>query len=180
MPIVLDCDPGHDDAIAILLALACPEVELRGVTTVAGNQTLEKTTATRSSCSSSPAAPTCRWQPALTAPLRADLRVAAHVHGESGLDGPSLPEPTSGRRRARGRLPRRADRARRRARPDRAADERRAHARAPPRRARPPRADRLDGWGDRGGQRDARCGVQHLRRSRRRRPRCSERDPASR
>src|SRR5262249_56241342 len=43
-PIVLDCDPGHDDAIALLLALASPEVELVAVTTVAGNQTLEKTT----------------------------------------------------------------------------------------------------------------------------------------
>ncbi|HKI93519.1 MAG TPA: nucleoside hydrolase, partial [Gaiellaceae bacterium] len=44
VPIVIDCDPGHDDAIAILLALASPEVELRGITTVAGNQTLDKTT----------------------------------------------------------------------------------------------------------------------------------------
>ena len=43
--ILLDCDPGHDDAIALLLALASPELELLGVTTVAGNQTLEKTTA---------------------------------------------------------------------------------------------------------------------------------------
>src|SRR5919199_925836 len=43
--IVLDCDPGHDDAIALLLALAEPELEVVGVTTVAGNQTLEKTTA---------------------------------------------------------------------------------------------------------------------------------------
>ena len=43
--ILLDCDPGHDDAIALLLALASPEVVLLGVTTVAGNQTLEKTTA---------------------------------------------------------------------------------------------------------------------------------------
>src|SRR5579862_4853983 len=42
--IVIDCDPGHDDAIAILLALASPEVELIGVTTVGGNQTLDKTT----------------------------------------------------------------------------------------------------------------------------------------
>jgi hypothetical protein len=42
--IVMDCDPGHDDAMAILLALASPELELLGVTTVAGNQTLDKTT----------------------------------------------------------------------------------------------------------------------------------------
>ena len=44
-PILIDCDPGHDDAIALLLALASPELELLGVTTVSGNQTLEKTTA---------------------------------------------------------------------------------------------------------------------------------------
>jgi len=42
--IVLDTDPGHDDAIALLLALASPEVEVLGVTSVSGNQTLEKTT----------------------------------------------------------------------------------------------------------------------------------------
>ena len=46
IPILIDCDPGHDDAMAILLALASPEVEVRGITTVGGNQTLEKTTAT--------------------------------------------------------------------------------------------------------------------------------------
>jgi len=44
-PILIDCDPGHDDAIALLLALASPEVDILGVTSVAGNQTLDKTTA---------------------------------------------------------------------------------------------------------------------------------------
>ena len=44
VPVILDCDPGHDDAIALLLALASPEIELVGVTTTHGNQTLEKTT----------------------------------------------------------------------------------------------------------------------------------------
>ena len=44
-PILIDCDPGHDDAMALLLALASPELELLGVTTVHGNQTLDKTTA---------------------------------------------------------------------------------------------------------------------------------------
>ena len=42
--VLVDCDPGHDDAIALLLALASPELEVLGITTVAGNQTLEKTT----------------------------------------------------------------------------------------------------------------------------------------
>lgn len=42
--IILDCDPGHDDAVAILLALGNPEIELVGVTTVGGNQSLEKVT----------------------------------------------------------------------------------------------------------------------------------------
>src|SRR5207244_2337412 len=44
-PVILDCDPGHDDAIALLLALASPDLELLGVTTTHGNQTLAKTTA---------------------------------------------------------------------------------------------------------------------------------------
>src|ERR1700754_2917103 len=43
-PVIIDCDPGHDDAMALLLALASPELELVAVTTVAGNQTIEKVT----------------------------------------------------------------------------------------------------------------------------------------
>jgi purine nucleosidase/pyrimidine-specific ribonucleoside hydrolase len=44
VPVLLDCDPGHDDAMAILLAAASPAIDLLGITTVAGNQTLPKTT----------------------------------------------------------------------------------------------------------------------------------------
>ena len=94
-PIVIDCDPGHDDAIAILLALASPEVELRGITTVAGNQTLDKTTRNALKVLELANRTDVPVAAGADAPLRRTLRVAAHVHGESGLDGPSLPEPTT-------------------------------------------------------------------------------------
>jgi pyrimidine-specific ribonucleoside hydrolase len=95
IPIVIDCDPGHDDAIAILLALASPEVELRGITTVAGNQTLDKTT--RNALKVLELAGRTDIPVAVGAdrPLVRELRTAANVHGESGLDGPDLPEPTT-------------------------------------------------------------------------------------
>jgi pyrimidine-specific ribonucleoside hydrolase len=95
IPVLIDCDPGHDDAIAILLALASPEVELRGVTTVAGNQTLDKTT--RNALKVLELADRTEVPVAVgaDAPLKRTLRTAANVHGESGLDGPDLPEPTT-------------------------------------------------------------------------------------
>jgi inosine-uridine nucleoside N-ribohydrolase len=93
--IVIDCDPGHDDAMAILLALASPEVELIGVTTVAGNQTLDKTTRNALVTLEVGGRPDIPVAAGADAPLRRELRTAAHVHGESGLDGPELPEPTA-------------------------------------------------------------------------------------
>jgi pyrimidine-specific ribonucleoside hydrolase len=93
-PIVIDCDPGHDDAIAILLALASPEVELRGITTVAGNQTLEKTTRNALKVLELVGRTDIPVAAGADRPLRRALRTAAHVHGESGLEGPDLPEPT--------------------------------------------------------------------------------------
>ncbi len=93
IPIVIDCEPGHDDAIAILLALASPEVELRGITTVAGNQTLEKTTRNALKVLELAGRTDVPVAAGAAAPLERTLRVAAHVHGESGLDGPDLPEP---------------------------------------------------------------------------------------
>jgi len=93
-PIVIDCDPGHDDAIAILLALASPELELLGVTTVAGNQTLDKTTRNALVTLEIAGRSDVPVAAGAAAPLRRDLRTAAHVHGETGLDGPELPEPS--------------------------------------------------------------------------------------
>lgn len=90
-PIILDCDPGHDDAIALLLALASPEVELLGVTTVHGNQTLEKTTANALRVLDLVGRTDVTVAPGADRPLVRELTVASHVHGDSGLDGPALP-----------------------------------------------------------------------------------------
>jgi pyrimidine-specific ribonucleoside hydrolase len=94
-PIVIDCDPGHDDAFAIMLAAASPEVELRAVTTVAGNQTLDKTTKNALKVLELIDRTDIPVAAGADKPLARELRTAAHVHGESGLDGPDLPEPTT-------------------------------------------------------------------------------------
>jgi inosine-uridine nucleoside N-ribohydrolase len=90
-PIVIDCDPGHDDAIAILLALASPELDVRGVTTVSGNQTLEKTTANALRVLEFAGRADIPVAAGADRPLLREQFVAAYVHGESGLDGPDLP-----------------------------------------------------------------------------------------
>src|ERR671924_2271457 len=92
-PILLDCDPGHDDAIALLLALASPEVELLGVTTVAGNETIEKTTRNALKVLEFVGRTDVPVHVGCERPLVREQWAAAYVHGESGLDGPSLPEP---------------------------------------------------------------------------------------
>jgi len=94
-PIILDCDPGHDDAIAILLALASPELELLGITTVSGNQTLDKTTVNALRILEFAGRTDVPVHAGADAPLVRVRDVAAHVHGESGLDGPDLPAPTT-------------------------------------------------------------------------------------
>src|SRR5919197_687576 len=94
--ILLDCDPGHDDAIALLLALASPELELLGVTTVAGNQTLEKTTANAIRVLEHVGREDVPVAAGADRPLVRAPFVAAYVHGETGLDGPDLP-PARGR-----------------------------------------------------------------------------------
>jgi inosine-uridine nucleoside N-ribohydrolase len=92
-PILLDCDPGHDDAIALLLALASPELDLLGVTTVAGNQTLEKTTANALRVLELVGRGDVPVAAGADRPLARELFIAAYVHGESGMDGPALPDP---------------------------------------------------------------------------------------
>jgi inosine-uridine nucleoside N-ribohydrolase len=93
-PIIIDCDPGHDDAAALLLALASEEVDLLGVTTVAGNQTLEKTTANAIrvlDCAGRTDVPVAAGA---NRPLMRELHVAADIHGETGLEGAELPPPS--------------------------------------------------------------------------------------
>jgi purine nucleosidase/pyrimidine-specific ribonucleoside hydrolase len=92
--IILDCDPGHDDAIALLLALASPEVALLGVTTVSGNQTLDKTTANAIRVLDHVGHGEIAVAAGAPRPLVRERHVAAHVHGETGLDGPDLPPPS--------------------------------------------------------------------------------------
>jgi purine nucleosidase len=91
--ILLDCDPGHDDAIALLLALASPEAELLGVTTVAGNQTLAKTTANAIRVLEFVGRDDVPVAAGADRPLVREQVVASNVHGETGLDGPDLPPP---------------------------------------------------------------------------------------
>jgi inosine-uridine nucleoside N-ribohydrolase len=93
IPVLLDCDPGHDDAMAMLLALASPEVELLGITTVAGNQTLAKTTANALRVLEFAGRGDVAVAAGADRPLVREPAVAADVHGETGLDGPDLPPP---------------------------------------------------------------------------------------
>lgn len=93
IPVIIDCDPGHDDAMAILWALAAPEIDIKAITTVAGNQTIEKVTAnaikvlTKAGRYDIPVAIGARD------PLMRKLVIGGQiVHGESGLEGPVLPD----------------------------------------------------------------------------------------
>lgn len=91
--IILDCDPGHDDAIAILLAHGNPNIELLAITTVVGNQTLDKVS--RNALAIAEIANICNVPIAKGAdrPLVRAVENAPDIHGDSGMDGPVLPEP---------------------------------------------------------------------------------------
>ncbi|MFH9068677.1 nucleoside hydrolase [Streptomyces alboflavus] len=92
--IILDCDPGHDDAIAMLLAHGNPDVELVAVTTVVGNQTLEKVTRNALSVARIADITGVPFAAGCPRPLVRTIETAPEIHGESGIDGPVLPEPT--------------------------------------------------------------------------------------
>ncbi|MET3769641.1 purine nucleosidase [Marisediminicola sp. UYEF4] len=91
--IILDCDPGHDDAIALLLAHGSKEIELVAVTTVHGNQTIEKVTRNALAVARIAGITGVPFAAGAARPLVRAAEVAESIHGESGLDGPVLPEP---------------------------------------------------------------------------------------
>lgn len=93
IPVLIDTDPGHDDAIAILLALASPEVEVLGLTTVGGNSGLENTTRNALTVLEVAGRTDIAVAAGCDHPLVRPLHVADQVHGKSGLDGPKLNPP---------------------------------------------------------------------------------------
>ena len=93
LPVIIDCDPGHDDAIALVLALASPELDVKAVTSSAGNQTPDKTLRNVLRMLTLLKRPDIPVAGGALKPLMRELIIADNVHGESGLDGPALPEP---------------------------------------------------------------------------------------
>ncbi|BDZ45851.1 nucleoside hydrolase [Naasia aerilata] len=92
--IILDCDPGHDDAVALLLAWGSPEIDLVAVTTVGGNQTLEKVTRNALAVAAVAGITGVPFAAGCARPLVREVETAGDIHGDSGLDGPVLPAPT--------------------------------------------------------------------------------------
>jgi len=92
--IILDCDPGHDDAIASLVAAHHPDIELLAITTVAGNQSIEKTTLNALKVCSLANIRSVPIAMGMDRPLVRPAKHAPDIHGQSGMDGPHIPEPT--------------------------------------------------------------------------------------
>ncbi len=94
-PVVIDCDPGQDDAVALLLALASPEeIEVLGVTTVAGNVPVELTQKNARRICELAGRPDTKVFAGCSRPLLRPLKTGEAVHGPTGLEGAELPEPT--------------------------------------------------------------------------------------
>ena len=93
-PVILDVDPGHDDAVAVMLACGAPALDLLAVTTVAGNAPLEKTTRNALRVLSLIGHTDVPVAAGASSPLHRPLHTAEDIHGESGLDGPKIPDPS--------------------------------------------------------------------------------------
>ncbi|MBL3700474.1 nucleoside hydrolase [Leucobacter luti] len=93
-PVIIDCDPGHDDAIAILLAVASPSIDLLAVTTCFGNCAVEDATRNALQILDLAGASHIPVAAGAAGPLSGETTLGNYVHGGSGLDGPELPEPS--------------------------------------------------------------------------------------
>lgn len=91
--IILDCDPGHDDMLAIILALSSNDLDVLGITTVAGNQTGEKTYVNALRVLNLIGRTDVKVSRGFDKPIIRELVTAPQIHGVSGLDGANLPEP---------------------------------------------------------------------------------------
>jgi purine nucleosidase len=91
--VIIDCDPGHDDAVAIVLAARSPELELVGITCVAGNVDVEKTSTNALKICELAGIRNVPIVKGMAQPLFGELVMATQVHGKSGLGGVELPEP---------------------------------------------------------------------------------------
>ena len=92
IPAILDVDPGHDDAVAIMLACAAPDLDLLAVTTVAGNVPLGKTTRNALRVLSLIGHTHVPVAAGASSPLHRPLQTAENIHGQSGMDGPEIPD----------------------------------------------------------------------------------------
>ena len=94
VPVIVDCDPGHDDVFGLWLAAGHPSLELLAVTTVAGNAPLEHTTRNARIALTVAGVTGVPVAAGAAGPLARTLETAEWIHGENGLGGPILPEPT--------------------------------------------------------------------------------------
>ncbi|NBE93448.1 nucleoside hydrolase [Nonomuraea sp. KC401] len=93
-PVILDCDPGHDDVFAIWLAAGHPEIDLRAITTVGGNGRLDQTTYNARVAAHVAGIAGVPISPGAAGPLIRRLSTAGSIHGENALGGPELPVPS--------------------------------------------------------------------------------------
>ncbi|REA57092.1 pyrimidine-specific ribonucleoside hydrolase RihA [Dyadobacter luteus] len=93
IPVIIDCDPGHDDALMLMLAFGSGKFDVKAVTTSAGNQTQDKTMSNALKLLTLIGAKNVPVYRGAEKPLFRNLIIADYVHGETGLDGPALPAP---------------------------------------------------------------------------------------